>query len=182
MFEGLVSTKPGTTDTEPLLATKWETSKDGLSYTFTLRDGVKFNDGTDFNGDAVCYNFDRWYNWTGVNQDPNISYYYTSLFKGFKTGKTGGIYDSCSAPSANQAVVKLKKPFAAFVQAMTLPSFSMQSPDALKKYNADKTGAVTDPRFSEYATAHPTGTGPFIFDKWDRGQQTHPEAQRQLLG
>ena len=55
---------------------------------------------------------------------------------------------------------------------MTLPSFSMQSPDALKKYNADKTGGtVTDPRFSEYATAHPTGTGPFIFDKWDRGQQ-----------
>ena len=75
-------------------------SKDGLSYTFTLRDGVKFHDGTDFNGDAVCYNFDRWYNWTGVNQSENISYYYTSLFKGFKTGKTGGIYDSCSAPSA----------------------------------------------------------------------------------
>ena len=69
MFEGLVSTKPGTTDTEPLLATKWETSKDGLSYTFTLRDGVKFHDGTDFNGAAVCYNFDRWYNWTGVNQN-----------------------------------------------------------------------------------------------------------------
>ncbi len=155
-----------------MLATKWETSKDGLSYTFTLRDGVKFHDGTDFNGAAVCYNFDRWYNWTGVNQSQNISYYYTSLFKGFKTGKTGGIYDSCSAPSANQAVIKLKKPFAAFVQAMTLPSFSMQSPDALKKYNADKTeGTETDPRFSEYATAHPTGTGPFIFDKWDRGQQ-----------
>jgi peptide/nickel transport system substrate-binding protein len=171
-FEGLVSTKPGTTDTEPLLATKWDVSSDGLSYTFTLRDGVKFSDGTDFNAAAVCYNFDRWYNWTGVNQSENISYYYTSLFKGFKTGKTGGIYDSCEAKSASEAVIKLKKPFAAFVQAMTLPAFSMQSPDALKKYNADKTGGTdTDPRFSEYATAHPTGTGPFVFDKWDRGQQ-----------
>ena len=78
MFEGLVGAKPGTTETEPLLATKWETSKDGLSYTFTLREGVKFRDGTDFNAEAVCANFDRWYNWTGVNQDPNISYYYTS--------------------------------------------------------------------------------------------------------
>ncbi len=172
IFEGLVGTKPGTTDLDPLLATKWETSPDGLSYTFDLREGVKFHDGTDFNGTAVCANFDRWYNWEGVNQSENISYYYTSLFKGFKTGKTGGIYDSCSAPSATQAVVKLNKPFAAFVQAMTLPSFSMQSPEAMTKYNADKTeGTGDDPRFSEYATAHPTGTGPFIFDKWDRGQQ-----------
>ena len=172
MFEGLVGTKPGTTELEPLLATEWETAGDGLSTTFTLREGVKFSDGTDFNAEAVCYNFDRWYNWTGLNQSENISYYYTSLFKGFKTGKTGGIYDSCAAPSATEAVVKLNKPFAALVQAMTLPAFSMQSPTALKQYNADKTeGTEEDPRFSEYATAHPTGTGPFVFDKWDRGQQ-----------
>ncbi len=172
MFEGLVGTKPGTTELEPLLATEWETAGDGLSTSFTLREGVKFSDGTDFNAEAVCYNFDRWYNWTGLNQSENISYYYTSLFKGFKTGKTGGIYESCAAPSATEAVITLNKPFAALVQAMTLPAFSMQSPTALKQYNADKTeGTEEDPRFSEYATAHPTGTGPFLFDKWDRGQQ-----------
>ncbi len=172
IFEGLVGTKPGTTDLEPLLATEWKTSEDGLSTTFTLREGVTFSDGTDFNGEAVCTNFDRWYNWTGLNQSENISYYYTSLFKGFKTGKTGGIYDSCTASSATEAVIKLKKPFAALVQSMTLPAFSMQSPAALKQYNADNTsGTEEDPRFSEYATAHPTGTGPFVFDKWDRGQQ-----------
>jgi peptide/nickel transport system substrate-binding protein len=172
IFEGLVSTKSGTTDTEPLLATKWEASSDGKSYTFTLRDGVKFSDGTDFNGEAVCANFDRWYNWKGVNQSENISYYYNSLFRGFKTGKTGGIYDSCSAPSASSAVIKLKKPFAAFVQAMTLPAFSMQSPAAMKQYNADDTaGTEDDPRFSAYATEHPTGTGPFVFEKWERDQQ-----------
>ena len=172
LFEGLVSSKPGTTEVEPLLATKWDTSSDGKSYTFTLREGVKFSDGTDFNGEAVCANFDRWYNWKGVNQSTNISYYYGSLFKGFKTGKPGAVYDSCSAPSAGQAVVKLTKPFAGFVQAMTLPAFSMQSPTAMKQHNADNTsGTETDPRFSEYATAHPTGTGPFVFDKWERGQQ-----------
>ncbi len=183
IFEGLVGATPGTTDVEPLLATKWTPAEDGKSYTFDLREGVKFSDGTDFNAEAVCANFERWYNWTGVNQSENISYYYNSLFKGFKTGKTGGVYDSCEAPSANQAVVKLAKPFAGFVQAMTLPAFSMQSPAALAQYNADKTeGTDTDPRFSEYATAHPTGTGPYLFDRWDRGQQVTLKANPDYWG
>ena len=183
IFEGLVGAAPGTTDVEPLLAEKWTPSEDGKSYTFDLREGVKFSDGTDFTGEAVCANFDRWYNWTGVNQSENISYYYNSLFKGFKSGKTGGIYDSCEAPSANQAVVTLTAPFAGFVQAMTLPAFSMQSPTALKQYNADKTeGTDTDPRFSEYATAHPTGTGPYVFDTWDRGQQVTLKANPEYWG
>ena len=129
MFEGLVGAKPGTTELEPLLATEWKASEDGKSYTFTLREGVKFSDGTDFNAEAVCANFDRWYNWTGVNQSENITYYYGKLFRGYKTGKTGGIYDSCAAGSPTEATVTLTKPFAAFVQAMTLPAFSMQSPD-----------------------------------------------------
>ena len=171
-FEGLISTKPGTTELEPLLATEWSASKDGKSFTFTLREGVKFSDGTEFNAEAVCANFDRWYNWTGVNQSENISYYYGKLFRGFKTGKTGGIYDSCTAASSTEVTIKLTKPFASFVQAMTLPAFSMQSPTALEKYNADDTqGTEDDPRFSAYATEHPTGTGPFVFEKWDRDQQ-----------
>ncbi len=171
-FEGLISTKPGTTELEPLLATEWKASSDGKSFTFTLREGVKFSDGTDFNAEAVCANFERWYNWTGVNQSENISYYYGKLFRGFKTGKTGGIYDSCTAVSPTEVTIKLNRPFAAFVDAMTLPAFSMQSPTALKQYNADDTsGTADDPRFSAYATEHPTGTGPFVFEKWERNQQ-----------
>jgi peptide/nickel transport system substrate-binding protein len=172
LFEGLVGLKPGSTELQPRLATKWQAAADGKSYTFTLREGVKFSDGTDFNADAVCANFERWYNWTGVNQSQNISYYYGNLFKGFKTGKTGGVYDKCDVKSPTEATITLTKPFAAFVQTMTLPAFSMQSPTALQQYNADKTeGTAKDPRFSEYATAHPTGTGPFVFDRWERDQQ-----------
>lgn len=175
-FEGLVGFKPGTADLDKTsgngLAKDWSSSADGLTWTFNLREGVKFSDGTDFNAEAVCANFDRWYNWTGVNQSENISYYYGKLFRGFKTGKTGGIYDSCTAASPTEVTIKLTKPFASFVQAMTLPAFSMQSPTALEKYNADDTqGTEDDPRFSAYATEHPTGTGPFVFEKWDRDQQ-----------
>ena len=183
MFEGLVGAAPGTTDVEPLLATKWESAADGKSHTFTLQEGVKFHDGTDFNAEAVCANFDRWYNWTDLNQNENISYYYNVLFRGFKTGKTGGIYSSCEAPSPTEVTVKLVSPFAAFVQAMTLPAFSMQSPTAMKEHDADNTtGTVDDTRFSVYATEHPTGTGPYKFDKWERDQAVTLKANPDYWG
>ena len=173
-FEGLIGTKPGTTELEPLLATAWKASTDSTSFTFTLREGVKFSDGTDFNAEAVCANFDRWYNWSGVNQSENITYYYGKLMRGYRTGANSAdaLYKSCEAKSATEVTVNLTGPFVHFLDAMTLPAFSMQSPAAMKKYNADDTaGKDTDPRFSEYATAHPTGTGPFVFEKWERGQQ-----------
>ena len=183
MFEGLVGAAPGTTDVEPLLATEWSSAADGKSHTFTLREGVKFHDGTDFNADAVCANFDRWYNWTGLNQNENITYYYGKLFRGFKTGKTGGIYDSCEAASPTEVTIKLKSPFAAFVQAMTLPAFSMQSPTAMEEYDANNTtGTVDDTRFSSYATEHPTGTGPFTFEKWERDQAVTLKANPDYWG
>lgn len=175
IFEGLVSVKPGTTELDPLLATKWESSADGKSHSFTLKSGVKFQDGTDFNAAAVCANFERWANWKGLNQNENITYYYNKLFRGFRNpepGRSAGIYEGCDAPSATEVTIRLNQPFASFIDAMTLPAFSMQSPTAMTKWNADDTqGTEQDPRFSEYATAHPTGTGPFKFEKWDRGQQ-----------
>jgi peptide/nickel transport system substrate-binding protein len=170
IFEGLVGTKPGTADPAPLLAKSWDTSSDGLTYTFHLQSGVKFQDGTDFNADAVCFNFDRWYNMPKSAQSPALTYYYGSLFKGFATGKTAkdAIYDSCEANGADTAVIKLKQPFAGFVAAMSLPAFGMQSPTALKKYQKDD---AQNPTTTEYSTAHPTGTGPFTFGKWERGKQ-----------
>ena len=176
MFEGLVGTEPGTADPAPLLAKSWTNSEDGLSYTFQLEEDVKFHDGTDFNAEAVCTNFDRWYNWTGLLQSQNLSYYYQSLFKGFKESDNpdlqGGIYGGCEAASESEVTITLTKPFAAFIQALSLPAFSMQSPAAMEEFDADNVeGTEDDPRFSAYATEHPTGTGPFVFESWDRGQK-----------
>ena len=59
LYDTLVQYKLGTTEVEPGLAEKWEVSKDGRAYTFHLRKGVKFHDGTPFNADAVLFSFDR---------------------------------------------------------------------------------------------------------------------------
>jgi peptide/nickel transport system substrate-binding protein len=170
MFEGLLTNKPGTTELAPLLAKDYSVSEDGLEYTFTLQDGVKFHDGTDFNADAVCYNFDRWYNFKDLAQSPSASYYYQAVFGGFADSDNKGIYDSCEATDDSTAVLKINQVTSKLPAALSLPSFSMQSPTALKKYDADNLSGSDDAlTYSKYALEHPTGTGPFKFKSWDRG-------------
>src|SRR6188768_3939729 len=62
MYDTLIAYKPGTAQLEPALAKSWESSADGTSWTFHLREGVVFHDGTAFDAAAVCANFDRWHN------------------------------------------------------------------------------------------------------------------------
>jgi peptide/nickel transport system substrate-binding protein len=62
IYNRLVQFKPGTTDLEPALATEWKSSEGGKVWTFKLRSGVKFHDGTDFDAEAVRFNVDRWWN------------------------------------------------------------------------------------------------------------------------
>ncbi len=181
IFEGLVGTKPGTADPAPLLAESWERSEDGLTTTFKLREGVKFSDGTDFNAEAVCFNFERWYNTPpGIAQSEDLSYYYGKTFRGFAKGKnTDGIYKSCEAKGELEAVITLTDPFAGFIAALSLPAFSMQSPTALDKYSVP---AGKDPRKGEYANEFPTGTGPFVLGSWDKGSKVTLERNDDYWG
>src|SRR3954447_3605404 len=79
MFEGVVRPEEGGTKIVPSLAESWTPDPSGLVWTFKLRQGVKFHDGTDFNADAVCVNFNRWYNWSGLLQGEDISYYWQTI-------------------------------------------------------------------------------------------------------
>ena len=171
IFEGLLGNEIGGTEPVPELAEDYEVSDDGLEYTFNLRQGVKFHDGTDFNAEAVCFNFDRWYNFTGLAQSPSASYYYQAVFGGFAdTPDTPSIYESCEATDENTAVITLTQVTSKFPAALALPSFSIQSPTALEEYDADNVSGSEDAlTYSEYALENPVGTGPFKFESWDRG-------------
>ena len=59
LYDGLVRYKDGTLEVEPALATSWNISNDGTEYTFSLRQGVKFHDGSDFNADDVLFTAQR---------------------------------------------------------------------------------------------------------------------------
>jgi peptide/nickel transport system substrate-binding protein len=171
IHEGLLTNELGGTDPEPQLAEDWEVSDDGLEYTFNLRKGVKFHDGTDFNADAVCFNFERWRNFEGLAQSPSATAYYQDVFGGFaSTPDVPNIYAGCEATDDSTAVITLTRVTSKFPAALSLPAFSMQSPEALQQYDADNLSGNEDAlTYPEYALEHPTGTGPFKFDSWDRG-------------
>ncbi len=179
IFEGLVGLKPGTTEIVPALAESWEASSDGLAWTLKLREGVKFHDGEPFNAAAVCYNFDRWYNFKGSFQNPSASYYWQTVFGGFATqdspdAPAESLYKSCEATDDLTVVLNLTKASSSFLGALSLPSFSIASPKALQEFGADEGEVDEDGIFhptGKYGTEHPTGTGPFKFESWTVGDK-----------
>jgi peptide/nickel transport system substrate-binding protein len=170
MYEGLVGFKPGTAEVEPALATDWDSSEDGKTWTFTLKENVKFHDDTDFNAEAVCFNFDRWYNQKGAGQSDAVSQYWLDNFGGFAdTPDKPSLYKSCTAKDAKTAVIELNEATSQFPSVLGFTSFSMSSPTALAQYEADNVVAAGDSfTYPAYANEHPTGTGPFKFSKFDK--------------
>jgi peptide/nickel transport system substrate-binding protein len=177
VFEGLVTTEEGGTEVQPALASKWTTSDDGLEWTFTLREGVTFHDGTELDAEAVCVNFDRWSAFTGQQQSPSVSSSYQAVFGGYADNESEDLpdplYESCTAEDPRTAVIALTSPSASFLPGLTLPAFSVASPQALEDGDADAvSGSDEDPRFEgAFGTETPIGTGPFQFDSWEVGNR-----------
>jgi peptide/nickel transport system substrate-binding protein len=176
IFEGLVDFAPGTTKIRPALAKSWTVAKDGRTWTFNLRGGVKFTDGTAFNAAAVCANFNRWYNFKGPFQDASATYYYQTVFGGFRKNENSTLgkplYASCRAASPLKAVVKLTRRNGPFLASLVLSAFAMQSPTAMAKHGANQ-GTIRNGTFyptGQYAFRFPTGTGPYVLEKWTVGE------------
>ncbi|MFZ3555184.1 ABC transporter substrate-binding protein [Streptomyces sp. BH055] len=124
----------------PWLATSWDISKDGRTYTFHLRDDVRFTDGTRFDAAAVKANFDHMV-------DPDT-----------QSGTAGGYlapYQKTDVVDAFTARVHLDRPYSPFLNMLAQAFLGMESPKALA-------------RSKEANCAAPVGTGPFIVQKWHR--------------
>ena len=150
MFESFVQQDLSVKDVSippiiPALATSWDISDDKKTYTFHLREGVKFHDGTPWNAEAAKFNFDR-------VLDKNFQYF-SQTANSFNGWWTQDI-ESYSAVDPSTFEVKLKQPNSEFLRRMAQGGFGsagMLSPEALKKSGNDN--------FS----LHPIGTGPFKF-------------------
>ncbi len=162
IYETLIKLKPGSaSELQPDLAKSWDTSPDGLTYTFHLQTGVLFSDGTAFNADAATYNVNRWKNLPAALQGDD--YYDKAVFGGY--GDTSLIKTVTKIDDATFSIT-LATPKADFLTAMTLIPFGMQSPTALQAHHAD---LGSKDKTNDYWQKDPTGTGPFKFGEFVTG-------------
>ncbi|MDR7520398.1 MAG: ABC transporter substrate-binding protein [Armatimonadota bacterium] len=121
----------------PWLVERWDVSPDGKVYTFSLRRGVKFHDGTDLNAEAVKINFDRILN--PANRSP--------LRADMASVQRVDVVDS------HTVRVALSEPFAPFLSILTDRNGYIVSPAAIERHGRD-------------LSRNPVGTGPFQFVEW----------------
>src|SRR5207237_8494392 len=133
-FTGFVGRKPGSTQVQPLLATSWKASANGLTWTFNLRTGVKFQDNTPFNAAAVCFNFNRWYNFPGPLQNSAVTYYWNTVFGGFHHPASGNpgpdksLYKSCRTKGNNVVQLVLTRRSTSFLGPLGVPNLGIADP------------------------------------------------------
>jgi peptide/nickel transport system substrate-binding protein len=148
VYEKLVSYKGGTTELEPQLATSWTVSSDAKTYTFKLRQGVKFHDGAPFNAEAVKFSYERLLK---VNKGP--AWMFTNI-------------DSIDVVDTHTVKFNLKKGDTSFLYVLAnLSGSGIVSPKAVKEHE------VKGDLAQAWLTDHMAGTGPYKFDGWVRGQK-----------
>jgi peptide/nickel transport system substrate-binding protein len=127
---------------EPWLATSWTVSSNGLVYTFRLKPGVKFTDGTPLNAQAVADNFYYWEK--GGNSTAQVS--------------MDPYFKSATAVNATTVQVTLNKPYLPLLTMISQGYFGIQSPASLK-------------RSQQAQCDDPIGSGAFYVKQWIHGQE-----------
>jgi len=170
MFEGLLDIKPGSAEVEPGLATEWTSNDDGTVWDFTLLDNVTFHDGTPFNAEAVCANFERMFDQNEAGQV--AAEYWGYVMGGFANAPETSLYESCEATDEFVAQVTITRTTSGFPTMLTLSSLAMQSPTAMEEGDANGIAAEGEGfSFPAYSQA-PVGTGPFKFGEYDEANGT----------
>jgi peptide/nickel transport system substrate-binding protein len=158
--ETLVGFEAGSTDLAPRLATSWEPNEPGDAWTFQLREGVTFHDGTAFDAAAVKFNFDRW-NLPAhpyAFRDEGKSYVpFGWVFGG--PAEEGGILAGVDVVDEHAVRFRLTQPMPFLPTLLAAVYFQINSPAAVREagldYGTPGVGSV--------------GTGPFVFSSWQEG-------------
>lgn len=130
----------------PWLATKWSVSDDARTFTFTLRDDVRFSDGTRFDAAAVKTNLDR------IADPRTKSKYAISLL---------GPYRDTTVVDPTTVRVRFDKPFATFLRNASTTYLGFHSPRSIEEHGSRLCAGGPDQ----------VGTGPFLLRSYTRGQQ-----------
>lgn len=164
VYDELVEYKPGTTDVAPGLATRWKITNGGKTYTFFLRHGVKFQDGTPYNARAQVQDLNRLLNKSNPNyvmKEPNVQSYIPFTYSLVKSYKATGKYT---------LQVTLSQPFAPFLASLAMVWSGVMSPAAVKQYGWK--GVLN----------HPVGTGPYEFVSWQKNNRVVLKANPSYWG
>jgi peptide/nickel transport system substrate-binding protein len=161
IFDGLMDYKPGTTELEPDLAESYTISDDGQTYTFKLRDGIKFHNGRALTAGDIKYSIERAVD--PATQGPGGGFF--ASIQGFdemvgdaKAAELSGI----TTPDDKTIVIQLTRPDATFLHVMAI-NFGY----AVPKEEVEKHG-------TEFGR-NPVGTGAFKLVEWVPGQKTELE-------
>ena len=153
IFDGLVRYKDGTLEVEPALATDWTISEDGTVYTFTLREGVQFHDGTPFDAEAVVFNFERMLDEDHPYHDTGpfpLAFFFSAI-------------ESVEALDDNTVQFTLNAPYAPFLSNLAYPTGLIVSPNSVETHGAE-------------VGRNPVGTGAFAFVEWRSNEAVVVEA------